>query len=349
MLGMHLLRTVPVFLFAAAVGASVYAGQAQDPIARGASILADARKALGGDDKLAAIKTVQAKGTVRRGAGEINLEGDLDLSIELPGKYLRKESIILGGGGQGLDRVEGLNGTEAWEEIKFGGGVSFGDGGDGGDGGFRGGGNRGGQPGGQARAGGAGAQPAADPEQAKQQMLIARQTEVTRVLLAMLLTTAQPVKWIGTAVTPQATAEVLEIQTADGTPTRIMIDSKTNMPLMLQWTGIPQDPLAALAGRAGFGRRGGRGGRGGFPGGGRGGFPGGGQPARGAQPDAGIVRADALAQPTALQMFLSDYKTVNGVKLPHLMVRGAGDQVTEEWIIRSYRINPNIKPETFSK
>jgi hypothetical protein len=31
------------------------------------------------------------------------------------------------------------------------------------------------------------------------------------------------------------------------------------------------------------------------------------------------------------------------------MVRGAGDQVTEEWIIKSYRINPNFKPETFSK
>jgi hypothetical protein len=134
-----------------------------------------------------------------------------------------------------------------------------------------------------------------------------------------------------------------------------MIDSKTSMPLMLQWTGIAQDPLAALAGRAGFGRRGGRGGRGGFggfggfPGGGRGGFPGGGQPRGGAPAETGIVRADALAQPTSLQMFLSEYKAVNGVKLPHLMIRGAGDQVTEEWIIKSYRINPNFKPETFSK
>jgi hypothetical protein len=351
MLGMHSLRVVAVFLFAAAVAVSVYAAQAQDAVAKGAAILADARKALGGEDKLAVVKALQARGTVRRAAGEINLEGDLDLSIELPNKYLRKESIILGGNGQGLDRVEGLNGAEAWEEIKFGGGVNFGDGGDfGGGGDFRGGGNRGGRAGGQPgtpQADGRGGQ---DPEAAKQQMLVARQTEVARVLLAMLLTSEVPPRWIGTAVTPQATAEVLEIRTADGTPTRIMIDSKTNMPLMLQWTGIAQDPLAALAGRAGFGRRGGRGGRGGFQGGGRGGFPGGGQQARGgAQPDAGIVRADALAQPTALQMFLSDYKTVNGIKLPHLMVRGAGDQVTEEWIVKNYRINPNFNPETFSK
>ena len=354
---MHSLRRVSVFLFAAAATVSVYAGQAQDATVRGAAILADARKALGGEDKLAAVKSLQARGTVRRAAGEVNLEGDLDLSIELPNKYLRKESIILGGNGQGLDRTEGLNGTEAWEEIKFGGGVNFGDGGGGdfggGGGDFRGGGNRGGRAGGQPgqpQADGRGAQPAVDPEAAKQQQLIARQTEVTRVLLAMLLTSEVPVRWIGTAVTPQATAEVLEIRTADGTPTRIMIDSKTSMPLMLQWTGVAQDPLAALAGRAGFGRRGGRGGRGGFQGGGfPGGRQGGGQgqaaPPAGAQP----TRADALSQPTALQMFLSDYKTVNGIKLPHLMVRGAGDQVTEEWIVKSYRINPNLKPETFSK
>jgi hypothetical protein len=48
-------------------------------------------------------------------------------------------------------------------------------------------------------------------------------------------------------------------------------------------------------------------------------------------------------------MFLSEYKAVNGVKLPHLMVRGAGDQVTEEWVIRNYRINPTFKADTFSK
>lgn len=348
---MHSHRVVPVFLLAAVIGASVYAGQTQDATVKAASILSEARKALGGEDKLAAIKALQARGTVRRAAGEVNLEGDLDLSIELPNKYLRKESIILGGNGQGLDRVEGLNGTDAWEEIKFGGGVNFGDGGDfggGGGGDFRGGGNRGGRAGGQPGTPQAGGQAPVDPEQARQQQLIARQTEVTRVLLAMLLTSDVPARWIGTAVTPQATAEVLEIRTADGTPTRIMIDSKTYMPLMLQWTGIAQDPLAALAGRAGFGRRGGRGGRGGFQGGGRqGGQPQGRQTAPAA--DAALTRADALAQPTALQMFLSDYKTVNGIKLPHLMVRGAGDQVTEEWIVKSYRINPNFKPETFSK
>jgi hypothetical protein len=341
---MGLQGALSVLIAAASVAATVYAGQAEDPAAKAAAILAQTRKALGGEDKVAEIKRLEMKGTVRRAAGEVNIEGDLEIALELPDKYLRKESIVLGGGGQGLDRTEGLNGTEAWEEMKFGGGVNF-------DGEF--GGNRGGRQGagGDGRQGGGAAQAAADPEREKETQLRTRQTEVARVLLATLLSSTVPVRWIGTAVSPQATAEVLEIQTADGSPTRVLIDSKTFTPLMLTWTGIPQDPLAALAARAGFRGRG-RGGRGGFPGGG---FPGGGRQGgqRGGQQQGAAApteaRADALAQPTTIRMFLSEYKAVNGVKLPHLMVRGAGDQVTEEWVIRNYRINPNFKADTFSK
>ena len=347
MTSMRFQGALSVLAVTAAVVASgsVQARQGEDPAAKAAAILAQARKALGGEDKLAAVKGLEAKGTVRRAAGDVNLEGDLELAVELPGKYLRKESIVLGGGGQGLDRTEGLNGTDAWEEMKFGGGVNFD--GDFGGGGARGGGNRGA---GDGRQGAAGDQRPGDAERQKEVQLRTRQTEVARVLLATLLASDVPMRWIGTAVSPQATAEVLEIQTPDGTPTRLLIDSKTYMPLMLTWTGIAQDPLAALAGRAGFGRGRGRG-RGGFGFPGRGG--GGGQGSqRGQQPAAGAAaetRADALAQPTTLRMFLSEYKAVNGIKLPHLMVRGSGDQVTEEWVIRNYRINPNFKADTFSK
>ena len=85
---------------------------------------------------------------------------------------------------------------------------------------------------------------------------------VFALLLAVLLTSDTPVNWIGTAKSPDGEADVLEIRTADGTGTRLLIDSKTRMPLMLTWTGVPQDAFAALVGRAGFAGRGGRGGRG---------------------------------------------------------------------------------------
>jgi hypothetical protein len=325
---MHFKRVGGLCAVALAMAVSVHAGQTQDAEAKAASILAEARKAIGGDDKLAAIKTLEIKGTARRGASDVNLEGDMTIVMELPGKYLRKESMILGSAG--IDIVEGLNGTEAWEEQKFSGNMNFGDDGGGGN---RGGGFRGaGTPAAQSAA-------AADAA-AKQAQLAARQTEVARVILALLLTTNQPVKWTGTAVSPQATAEVLEMTAPDGQPVRILIDSKSYLPLMLTWTGIAQDPIAALAARSGFRGRG-RGGRGGFLGGRQQQTP--------QQAAADAARADALAQPTSLRMFLSEYKTVNGIKLPHLVVRGAGDQVTEEWVIKSYKFNPTLKADTFQK
>ena len=325
---MQFKRVGALSVVAAAFAASVYAGQAQDPVAKAASILAEARKALGGDDKLAAIKTLEIKGTARRGATDVNLEGDMTIAVERPGKYLRKESIFLGNAG--IEIVEGLNGSESWDEQKFSGGMNFDDGGGGGN---RGGGFRG------AGAANPAAAAAANDAAAKQAALAARQTEVARVFLAMFLTTDQPIKWTGTAVTPQMTAEVLEMTAPDGNPVRLLIESKTYMPLLLTWTGIAQDPIAALAARSGWRGRG-RGGRGGFNAGGR-------QGQQNAAAEA--ARADALAQPTALRMFLSEYKAVNGVKLPHLMVRQAGDQVTEEWVIKSYKINPNLKADTFTK
>jgi hypothetical protein len=324
---MRFKRVGALSIVAAAVAASVYAGQAQDPAAKAAAILAEARKAIGGEEKLAAIKTLEIKGTARRGATDVNLEGDMTIVLEMPGKYLRKESILLGNAG--IEIVEGLNGPESWTEQKFSGGMNFDDGG--------GGGNRGGRGPGAAAANPAAAAAAANDPAAKQAALAARQSEVARVILATLLTTDLPVKWTGTAVTPQATAEVLEITTPDGNPIQLLIDSKAYTPLMLVWTGIAQDPIAALAARSGWRGRGR---------GGRGGFTGRQTPANAA---AEAARADALSQPTKLRMFLSEYKVVNGIKLPHLLVRGAGDQVTEEWVIKSYKINPTLKADTFTK
>lgn len=331
----------------AAVAMSVYAGQAPAPVqpapaktnaasaTLAQTILADSRKALGGEDKLAAIKTLEIKGVARRGATDVNLEGDLTISVEMPAKYLRKESIILGNAA--IDIVEGLNGAQAWQDQKFSGIANFGDDGGGGN---RGGGNRGGGfPGQQQGNAAAPADPAAQAAQ-EQAQLVARQTEVARVLLAILMTTDRPVRYVGQATSPQATAEVLEMDVPDGNPVRLLIDTKTYMPLMLTWTGVAQDPIAQLAGRIGFRGRG-RGNRGGFFGGNNRGNQG--------QQAAKVVSADELAKPTTLRMYLSDYKVVNGIKLPHLMVRGAGDQVTEEWEIKNYKINPTLKADTFKK
>jgi hypothetical protein len=332
---------------------STTSGQTEDT-AKGATLLAEARKAVGGEDKLAAIKRLQVKGEMRRGQGNLTLEGDTEVFLELPDRFRRNESLSLGPGGPGIDRVEVLNGNDIWDENNGGGG-RFGRGGDfGGRGGF-GGGRGGGFDFGQLAGGNdQGRGQGIDPERLKELQLRNRRTEVARLLLAFLLTTDSPVAWIGTAQSPEGTADVLEVKSADGAATRLFLESATHMPLMMTWsTG---------------GQRGGRGGQGGGQGRARGGdvAPPGGAVQGGAPQTAALAGApqsgaavDTLqgrrgrgfggASAATLEMHLSEYKVVNGLKLPHLITRGTNGETAEEWVIKSYRINPTFKGNTFTK
>ena len=347
---------------------SLASAQTEDT-AKGASLLAEARKALGGEDKLAAVKRLQVKGEMRRGQGNNTLEGDTEVFLELPDKFRRNESLSIGPGLGGIDRVEVLNGNDIWDQNSGGGGGRFGRGGGdfGGRGGDFGGGGRGGDFGGFRRGGGFGGQQAGgtdqapqgiDPERLKELQLRNRRQEVARLLLAFLLATDSPVAWIGTAQSPEGTADVLEVKAADGPTTRLFLESTTHVPLMMTWTGGNQ--------------RGGRGGQGGggFRGRGDGAPQGavappqGGAPQTGAEPTAppaatqngaatdtaqGRRGRGAGGGPATLEMHLSDYKVVNGVKLPHLITRGTNGQTAEEWTIKSYKINPTFKGNTFTK
>lgn len=87
---------------------------AQDA-AKGALLLAEARKAIGGEDKLAAMKRLQVSGTFLRSTGPDQvIDGDFDVFIELPDKYRKDE--ITGFAGANVERSEALNGTDVWDE-----------------------------------------------------------------------------------------------------------------------------------------------------------------------------------------------------------------------------------------
>src|SRR5688572_8095258 len=72
------------------------AGQ-QEEDTKAVTVLAEARKALGGADKLASVKRLQINGTTRRANGNFNLEGDSEVFFELPDKFRRNESLTIGG------------------------------------------------------------------------------------------------------------------------------------------------------------------------------------------------------------------------------------------------------------
>ena len=291
-------------------------GQTKDP-EKGAALLAEARRALGGDDRLRAVKTLDVRGDFKRLAGQTTIEGELQVRVELPDKLRRDEDLSPPGGGPAIVRTEVLNGATVWDENSGGGRMFMGRvGGGGGGGGGRGG--AGGALGGDAQAGG---RAQIDPAQLQEAQRRARQTELARFALIWLLTTDAPVAWMGIAEAPDGKADVLEITPAVGPALRLFLDASTHIPLMVTWQGAAPQLMIA-------GRRGGRGeGRGDAPAGGRG--PGG--------------------PPATLRITLADYKTVNGVKLPHLMTRGANDMTIEEWTIDSYRINPTFRADVFSK
>src|SRR5688572_26111319 len=95
---------------------------AQDA-ARGAALLAEARKALGGAEKLAAVSTLEMKSDFKRLIGQTTVEGELEIRLGLPDKLRRDEDTSLPGGGPAILRTEVLNGSEVWEENSGGAGV----------------------------------------------------------------------------------------------------------------------------------------------------------------------------------------------------------------------------------
>jgi hypothetical protein len=302
---------------APAAPGSVQGTPAQD-FDRGAAVLAEARKAIGGDERLKAVQRFEMRGKSARAMGQGNfagIEGDFEFQFEFPDKFRRKESLTIGGGQAGIDLTQLLSGAEVSEESSFA-SNDFGNL-DGDGGGGRGGrGGRGGNANIGAILSGTLPNPDATPEEQRQAQHRAVSSEMSRLAMVVLLRHSDPVAWIGTAESPDGTADVLEFKTPDGTATQLLIDSKTRMPLMLSWTGVS----VQMGGRGGRGGGGARGGRGGI----------------------------AAAQ-TTLQLYVSDYKTVNGLRLPHLIQRGPNGETAEEFVVRNYRINPNFRAGFFEK
>lgn len=320
----HLSRALLTLLALAAASEA----RAQDA-ARGATLMAAARQAIGGQNTLSGVKTLQMTGTFRRVIGTNDTEGDVDIFLELPNKYLRSEKT--GTPGQpSTETIEALVGTEPRDVVRGGGGR-----------GGRGGGNIGGgdaaaggdaappADGGDAAAGGGDAQPAAtpapggggrggfDPEAGRR----TRQADVARLTLMLFLTSDVPIAWVGIAESPDGKADVLEARFADGQPTRLFLDITSHLPLMLQWQSVP----APAGGRRGGQRGGGGGGRG------------------QGQPGA------AAPAPITNDMTFTDHREVNGIRFPYVITKGTNGQTFERWTVTRYRVNPSFNAETFRK
>ncbi len=161
---------------------------------------------------------------------------------------------------------------------------------------------------------------------AEAEALRAARADLARLTTALLLRSPQSpaVQFTdgGQAEAPDGRADVIEAKGAAGDPfaARLFLDTTTHGPLMLSYRGVA--PRMVVQTR--------RLERGGPP----------------PQPPS-----DAPAPPPGdvvnIDLFLDDYRPVNGVLLPHRISRSVGGEVIEEWTFTAFQVNPTFKPGTF--
>jgi hypothetical protein len=313
---------------------------------RVAGIVSATRKALGGEDKVAALKTLTAEGPFRRvmGGGR-DMEGTVALTLERPDRMKRVEEMQMGGmvGGPTIERTSVLAGNTAWDDTQ----------------------NRGGMGGGGMRimiAGpgdrGPGGGPGLTPEQLNEARVRRMKVQLQRLTAALLADVPTPWVDAGVAESPDGKADILETKEESGRSLRLFIDQESHLPLMVQY----QDPKPMVM------INGGPGGPGRGPGG-----PGMPPPPPGAGPAgdrADVQRGGAAGAPPltpeeiqkrvaemqsrppqlgTYEMHLSDYKKVDGVMLPHKIDTSLDGEPNEEWTIEKYKVNPQVKQDTWEK
>ena len=187
--------------------------------------------------------------------------------------------------------------------------------------------NRGGggfmmRTGGLGGPGGPGAPGRQPTEEERQRMREAQarrmQGELARHALAFLLRTDATITYAGEAEAEDGKADVVEIRPLGGTAMKLFIDQATHMPLMISYEGtLPRTVVR------GSGQR--------------------------PTPEEIEKMRSEPPQTALFEVRYSEYKKVDGIQLPHLITTSANGNVTEEWTIDTFKVNPALKPESFVK
>jgi len=171
--------------------------------------------------------------------------------------------------------------------------------------------------------------PPAAGSDAETQALRAARADLARFTVAFLLTSpaSMPLEFTdgGEAESPDGKADVVNVNGPGSFAARLFFDKSSHRPLLLSYQGIaPRMVMQTMRG--------------------------------GPAPDAAAAQRHAneaaAAQPPPqavdIQMFLDDYRPVDGVMLPHHVSRSVDGKTTEEWTFKTIKVNPAFKPDAFS-
>jgi len=277
---------------------------------RAQEILRQARQAIGGEEQLQKVQGLQIHGQYRRVFGDRQMSGDRDISISLPNKYLVEDAMNAGGLSTALINTRALNGDKAWTANSGGGGGMI----------FRIAG-----PGGQQ----------ATPEQMEAMQRRIYNAEFSRYLLALILTPppemAVEYKYAGESEVEDAKADVIDVTGPDKFSARIFFDRNSHLPLLLSYRG-PKPRVVTMTRQTGERPK-----------------P---EDINKSREDAEKkMTADVPAVPEEVDFYirLTEHKKVAGLMLPHKLTFLTDTEVSEEFEISKYQVNPQFKADLFEK
>ena len=278
---------------------------------RAQTLLAQARTGLGGDAKLKSIQTLSATAKFRRvlAKDQPEISGEIQLDFSLPDKYIATEVSNLPMADAQITRINGFNGDQPFRDARTSGG----------------GGNIfvkiGNGP---------------DSQQSPASQLRAVRAEFARYLIGWLLTapSTQTVDFSygGEAQAEDGRADVIDVKSADDFAMKLLLDKETHRPLMIIYRGV--QPRMIMSTRT--------------------------APAENhgeiekltkeaQEKSAKELEGQPEPKTVEIQMYLSDYRGEGGVLLPHHITRAVNGEVTEEWDVTKFKINPPLKAENFKK
>src|SRR5215204_3754142 len=197
--------------FAAIVCAcgTLFASTQQPAVDRAAKVLADARAALGGDQKISSVKSFMTTGRMRRVQGDNLVPIEFEIAVELPDKYVRKDEIPA----QESDpATSGFNG-DALVQLP--------------------------PPTPPEPRPGAPAPPPGQFEAMLKTRVVNVKQDFARLMLGMFASTysAYPLTftYVGQAEAPQGKADVLEATGPSNFKIRFFVAADTHLPIMVSW------------------------------------------------------------------------------------------------------------------
>ena len=295
--------------------AIVFAGAAVPALAQDAKateILAAARKAIG-DGKLDALKALSVQASIQRNAGNMQMQTESEILIELPDKYVKSD---VSSGPMAMTMATGFNGDKA---IMPAGATAM--------------------PGGGMviRMGGGGA--AVDPhggekptpeqqEQMNRAMVRSSRQDISRMLLGWVAM-AHPAlnaqyTYAGEAESPDGKAYVIDVKDGDGFAARLFIDQNSKLPLMLTYKGRLGRMVTNTSRQGGTG-------------------------VTTATPAAPRQLTEEEAKKLVdFSLFFEDWRQVDGVNFPHVIRRASEGATNEEWKVNKVKVNPKIDAKKFA-